>query len=381
VKKVIIAAVCVFSIALAQYGELSMSDLESNKLGGGLSVLSTPSGNPVVNLGLKPNLKFGDFGLGLDVNFAFPEDKRPAGLEWVVFRYAEYDNGVFGVRYGLLSNVTYGYGLVVDSYTTMKTVGSAFTPDQGGFKAYSKNFAPIGIYALSTAGNVYGARLTYDLAKVPVIEKPLVLGGSYMTDTDGTGTNNVGIGVYTYGADLGVKIIDNMLDVFVEYGSLNDATGKLSSGIATGMNAKFGSLFDLRFELRNFEANFIPGYFNSTYEISPVDLSTVNTPAMSGYFGGIMMDFLGYGKASIGYTAYDGQDPLLKGALAFKEINKVSGILSYEKQFPNNDEVISGKFFYSVNSWQQMVVNYRKVGNQPEEYTYEYQFNLDNVFF
>ncbi len=368
-KKWIATIVICSVLGYAGYGDLSLADLEKPGTALSFMVLKTKSNDTAYNLGLAPEVHLGDFGLGVNLNLVLPDSKRAdSGLDWLVFRYSEYDNQTFGLRYGVLDNINYGYGLICDRYTTLKTASTgSFSSDQGGIKAYSKNFSPFGIYALSTASNVYGGRLTYDFAKVPIIEKPLILGGTYLRDDQRN--------TYGYAGDIGVSIIDDIMSVYMEYGGLSNK----STGLATGINAKLFSLAEGRLELRNFQENFVPAYFNSTHEVSPINLN-LTSPAASGWFGGLTFDLLSFAKASIGYTAYASQQPYLKGAFVFKEINNTSGLIQYEKVFPTNDEVWTGKFYYKVNSWQTLITNYRKVGNQPETYTFEYQFGLPSLF-
>ncbi|MFH1429473.1 MAG: hypothetical protein ABIH39_06990, partial [Candidatus Margulisiibacteriota bacterium] len=91
--------------------------LETNITGGVGTIIS--NGDSVLNTFIRSDFKLSPWGLGLDLNFPIPEDKKPTDLDTIVLRYAEYDDGTWGLRLGTLEKLTYGYGLVMDNYSTL----------------------------------------------------------------------------------------------------------------------------------------------------------------------------------------------------------------------------------------------------------------------
>ena len=67
---------------------------------------------------LSPDFKLGPLDLGLNFNLYLPLKSAnfyPSDLSFVTLRYLGYDDGQFGIQYGRLQNVTYGYGLLMDN--------------------------------------------------------------------------------------------------------------------------------------------------------------------------------------------------------------------------------------------------------------------------
>ena len=82
---------------------------------GGISIGYVKVGSEEVgNLAWHPDLRMGPFGMGADINVALGQNK-PAGYEHVVLRYAEYDDGMKGLRYGIIDNLTWGHGLLISN--------------------------------------------------------------------------------------------------------------------------------------------------------------------------------------------------------------------------------------------------------------------------
>ena len=152
------------------------TQLQSNI--GGLSIGFIKVGTQdVTTLAWRPDFKFGPWGLGADVNLALGENK-PAGYENAVLRYVEYDDSKRGLRYGVLSGVTYGHGLIMNNYTTRLSNQVLLTNEQMGFKGYldMDQYVVRGLY---TRSNIQAVRVEER------INPMLTLGQYYISDTTG----------------------------------------------------------------------------------------------------------------------------------------------------------------------------------------------------
>ena len=369
--KTIILLTLIAMCSFAEFGELSLDDLDQG--GGSLSIISV-AGKNVLNMNMARDFALGDFKLGLGLNIVIPEAERPSGLNLLEFRFIEYDNKMYGLRYGILSGVTYGYGLIMDNYNSAPGI-TYFDQSKGGIKGYTKIFEPLGIYGMYTNSQLLGARLTYDLADVPVINKPLVIGGSYVRDANGvvSGNQTYNQNANAYEIDLGVNLIENFLDMFIEYGSISNG----SSGWATGLKFNMGEGFNIKTEFRSFGKNFVPGFFNSQYESNPIDLATYSSSATIGYFLGLDFSLLPLGMVSIGYADYGNTDPAFKGSVIFKEVMGYTGIISYEKYvFLSTPYEVRGTIMYKLTPYTSAVVDIIKIGDGEPTYTTSVKMNF-----
>ena len=116
------------------------------------------SGQKVGAFSWHPNYKFGAWSAGIDLNVLMA-DSRPAEFQDVVLRYAEYDDGMKGLRYGFLTSVTYGWGLLMSNYSTVAGGPVQLTNKQVGLKGYAY-WGTNSIGAMGTWSNVYALRLT-----------------------------------------------------------------------------------------------------------------------------------------------------------------------------------------------------------------------------
>jgi hypothetical protein len=223
-----------------------------------------------------PDFKTGPFGIGLDVNIPLG-DKRPADFESVVVRYAEYDSGTWGVKYGILDKVTYGSGLLMNNYSTRTKGGALLSNKQVGVKAYLGGglvgYDMATLHMLGTWSNLYVVRLTEKVLP------QLTLGQTYITDTNGVGTLEAQSG---YGIDAIVPLFTGA-QLYAEYAKLINYGAGYNAGLGLAYNLSSMLDFKLNAEWRAIESNFIPGYYNEQYETNPLNLSKYSGKAQTGY--------------------------------------------------------------------------------------------------
>ncbi len=368
----IVIILFVFSTAFTRYGSLAVNDLEQSR-GGTFSMISN-EGQNVLNMNIDRDFTFKEVSARAGVNIVFPENKRPPGLSLIEIKYVQYDNGLWGMRFGQLSQESYGYGLVMDGYNS-SPASTYFNMSRAGFKGYSKSFFPLGIYGMYAGTGVVGARLTYDLLKVPGLETPVVAGVTYVADCDGILNSNgtlINKGAYGYSADVGFKLVKPWMDAYMEYGTLSNR----SNALTIGTKIDGGNVFDFRVEYRILGENFMPNIFNASYEMAPMDITSA-FPATNGYFLGAAVRLMPLGIVSVGYEKYSNREPLLRGAVAFNEIKGMSGVVSYEQTLlPAVPYKITGVFIYPLNAITSLVTYYEQIGKNEASYTLAYKLRF-----
>ncbi|MFH1762269.1 MAG: hypothetical protein ABIA63_14320 [bacterium] len=347
------------------YGEGFSSAMgrTSNGISAGYQKVGTTE---TVVLSWRPNFKWGAWGLGMDFNAPIGNE-RPEGFESIVFRYAEYDDGDKGVRYGILENVTLGHGLLMDNYTTYRS--SSIVPDNNdmGLKGYYKH----DIYKasfMSTWSHVYAVEVSEQ------VYPWLVLGQYYVSDADGvTITENSGL-QREYPSQSGIGGYALMplwggINGYVEAAKIFRYGKGYSAGIDWMQNL---IVMDAAFnaEYRVLEKNFIPGYFGPEYETNPVNIASAAATSVNknGYliqFATRSMDLLNLNAI---YEDYDSTDPSLFAEGTVKASDKVY-VSAYFDQ-PNfaslrsvsleDGAIIGGTLSYMYNPFTVIKTHYRK---------------------
>ncbi|HAR63437.1 MAG: hypothetical protein DKM50_12140 [Candidatus Margulisiibacteriota bacterium] len=334
-------------------------DNMSGKGTGGVSIISS-GGKSATVLTLSPTLGIGNFGFGLDVNLFMPAENKPKNASFVSIRYVEYDDGINGIRYGVLSGITLGYGLIMNDYSTEVNGSTIFDPSKAGVKAYTNAFNPYGMMAVITNTKVYAGRLTYQPAELELLGKQVKLGLSYAVDNDGVSNTagTIGKGQAAMAADAGWLVFGDAGTLFVEVGQLIN----YSKGGMTGVKGKVFNFLDYQVDYRTFGSKFVPGYFNYQYELSPTDLETVNLGSMSGYHGSLGFSIFNLANfiaeyQNIKYKNKAKEDPSLKAILTVNEIAGVSAQARYEQvQMTSFSKIGSGGANIAVDTYAPLTM-------------------------
>ncbi len=307
-------------------------------------------------LSLRTYIESGDFVFAGDGNLFVTERKSPS-FESLVLRTAEYDNGTFGIRFSPLSNITFGSGLLIKNYSGTVAGPILLNNQQIGAKSYyiSNIFA---YEAFGTSSHIYGVRFSQDF-------QFLSLGESYVADPNIFGysvdfTIPLGFDTYLYGEAARLK----------EYGS------GTSLGILWGYNLILVGA-SARVERRFLDSDFIPEYFNSEYEINPIDLLMVRetTFRKDGILAEVRATLLGSANFNIVYENYEGSnyifgsdlslnlfDILVLGAFvkqpAFKNFRTVSGA---------QGDAVGGGIELRLTESITLAGNYKKVYNPTDK--------------
>ncbi len=293
---------------------------------------------------IRPEIALGNWGMGLDLNFDINKNGniRKENFNELsdylsiirYIRYGEKHDPVY-IKLGALDYYNLGYGNIMYQYNNSpsidsRKIGLVTDIDFGsfGFESIYSTFAEAGV----TAVRAYVRPLRYtNLADVPVIGN-LVVGGSYAVDFNKY-SGIVYVPDYSkatpvpprptlnalkpedkgrmqiVGVDLGLPIINTSmfnLQLYTDYTKIIN----YGSGVATGIMLDLNGLGILnasaRLERRFNQAQYIPSYFNSMYEIQRYQFDTANSTFSSkanllssmtntdnGYFGELDLHFLG----------------------------------------------------------------------------------------
>ena len=269
---------------------------------------------PHQKIGLYPEFAIGKFGIGLDLSFHifFENDNiKFREQDWVPddptfsnvlslylskFRYIRY--GQKGepiyVRFGAINNGTIGNGFFMGGYTNTlflpKTLllGLIFDLDGNLF-----NFPFIGFETLAsdvaglvTKGDLFGTRFyVRPLAKIdnPVF-KNLQIGISSVADFDPyryadsetisdselAGINTDDAKVWTLGMDFRLPLLSKDMFTLITYGDIGTIRWESLGGM-TGFGGRIAKIVIYDFNIKIIGENFIPVYFDSSYDLSRVD--------------------------------------------------------------------------------------------------------------
>ncbi len=358
------------------------TQISSNIAGISIGYIKVGS-DEVGNLAWHPDFKIGPWGLGADVNLALG-DKKPSGYENVVLRYLEFDDGKKGLRYGVIDNLTWGHGLLMRGYSTRVAGPVLLNNEQMGMKGYFDTGKYVFRF-LGTRRNVYGLRLEERVHPL------LILGQTYITDTDGVqlaGTPEVQK-ISGAGLDATVPLPFNF-EGYAEWAQLLGRGSGLSVGIDWAYDLMVINTSFLA-EYRFLDNNFVPGYFDANYETNPINLSLAAATGnrKNGYLVQYGLKAMDMASLSISYENYIDSDASLAGELYGKLPQNIE-ISGYYKQPKfvrfssisfDQGAVAGASIAYPLNQFTKLVLNYKKVfnpntGKVEESQFYEIKLNF-----
>ena len=347
-------------------------------------------GKNFIKAGLSPDLKLGPIDLGIDANIYLPQNNTgpyPSELSFLTLRYVGYNHkNRHGFKYGRLNNVTLGYGLLMDGYDTGYGGSSEFTNNKAGFYGYAtiSNFKS---YALWTASNVKGGRLTYTLPAFPIKQLPIIFGATYLTDSDGINETYSEKRVSrkeqsAYGVDIGVPIFGELLTSYIEYTQLENH----GRGASIGFKGSLIGQVNYRAEYRKLGTDFVPGYFSNAYEATSFDFETdALDKAVSGFLVAADTSFMqDHYKAGLMYEKYDDRD-LLTAAVGWRQTSNTVGVINYTVPFQGKDNATSqADILYITGKPIDYVISIKRIYLTSDSFTESYsvgvRFNMDKLF-
>ncbi|MCX8056058.1 MAG: hypothetical protein N3F03_00425 [Ignavibacteria bacterium] len=325
-----------------------LRDLKNNnQFTGGLG-LSWINGEPYYLFNLSPDLSFGKFGIGLDVNFRIDRNGNLRNEDFNTFsdylsliKYVRYGQKrePFYIRVGGLDRAILGQGNIVYYYNNRasydnRKIGVELDIDFGkfGFESVYGDLSGKGLLGLR--GYTRPLQFT-DLKNVPIIGK-LEIGGTFATDlNDYSGVTNATIDPNTKSlkilsdeGNISIVGLDALLPIFksnivnIDLYSNFTKILKFGSGATLGAGFSFNGLgivsVDLKFERWFNGDQFIPRYFNQLYEVNRLrvdsSIGLVGSRARelksarslgNSYYGELLIDLLNFVQIFGSYSRYD----------------------------------------------------------------------------
>ncbi len=321
----------VFLFTTPVFSQFDFNDQDSGMIQGGLGT-SWINGSPYYTFRFRPEIAFGKFGMGLDLNLEFngdgirTEDFKTVSDYLAIIRYIRWGHkhDPLYIRVGALDYATLGYGNIMYLYNNSpsfdaRTIGLSFDFDTGkfGVETVYSNLAEAGV--LGVRGFVRPLKFTA-ASGIPIISG-LEIGASYATDLN----NNAGIlGGYTdangsfvdtlttdkpqiVSADIGLPIFNNSIfDARLYY--------TYTKILNYGQGQAYGLLFNMNFPILNIRMKFertmngkqyLPSYFDALYELDRfsysgngvtsklASLQNASEDDNNGWYGGLLVKVLG----------------------------------------------------------------------------------------
>lgn len=318
--------------------------------------------------------RFSVYGLELELGLTgyVPLGNAPhiQSADSITLRSLAYDyNNTHGFKYGRLSNVTLGQGLLVDHFDSGAGGTSEFVQRKAAFMGYTSLYNTQ-LTALASGENVHAVRLARPLFSIGDI--PVVMGVTYAEDTDGIDDASSGVRVTRpkqqgFAGDIALPVGGNFLTLYSEYAELTDR-GK---GVSLGLRGDLYSLFTYRAEYRDLSQGFAPGYFNHSYQSTSFSFQTdAIKKRMSGFLvdaGTQIMD--DYIKAGLRYERYDSTD-VLSLAAGFRKIGPLTGVINGIKPFNSADTtaVITADIYYETGKLYTLLFRIKRIYTTRTQY-------------
>ncbi len=324
---------CLVAMGFSQYadGRLGYMGDQRGRVMGGIGFARIDEGdqsNTYISIGLRPELAFGKFGIGLNINLLFnTENGRIRQKDWNssydylrLIRYLRYGRKLDPIyaRVGTLDAARLGHGFIVNYYTNEasydnRKIGLEFDLDFGkfGFETITSNTARGELLALR--GYYRPLRST----ELPII-KNFALGASFARDFDPDARSKTSDGVSVYGFDVELPLVRSQIfNTYLyydwakirAYSSLEEKTRDFGSGQAVGIYSGLGNLLGIlelaaRLERRWLGKEFMASYFDPFYEVErfqirggdtlhKADYLTTITSETNGVFGELYGNLLG----------------------------------------------------------------------------------------
>ena len=281
------------------------------------------------------------------------------GLESVVNRYMEYDNGRFGIRYAPIENMSFGYGLLLNDLSTAYYQPAFLTNDQSGLRVYY-DFDSFILEAMGTYSHLYGIRMK----NLKFLN--MDMGLEYLSDD--TAATREGYGSRLFGGYAELPVTD-VISLFAESG--NSSNG--GEGSMAGVSADYDFLFAfVKMSAASVSMNnkFVPGYFTTGYDIDPVELASLETESVQRCGSMLNFDVGILGLVALDYCSenYTDGGSANSGSFLFSPLDRLN-ITGFIKELSFSDfrpvkgkdsDIIGGTIDYKLLNGLYASLNYKK---------------------
>jgi len=374
------------SAALAQ-SSLIQKQQQSVMGGFGMTFID---GEPYYLFNIAPELAFGKFGVGLDINLRMGKNGKlrtedfDEGYDYLrMIRYIRYGTKKepIYVRLGVLDYSRLGHGYIMYNYRNsasydLRKFGLEFDLDfeKFGFESVYSDFGAGGVFGLRS----YVRPLQYtSVASVPIIGG-FEVGLTYAADVnkdanktwgDPTGTTanaKDGGSLGVIGFDFGLPLLTMPTinsTLYFDYAKISN----FGSGSALGIDLNFSGLGVLglgaKYERRWIGDQFVPSYFDALYEKErylPIDTTRFFSKAQmlsgatktEGYYGEILISILGRFNIVGGYQSPVGVRNQGILHLEFDPGDVIPGIIlnaGYDKKYVGRVFKVDNNSLFFVN--------------------------------
>jgi len=364
IKKIcLFLLLCVSTISAVEYQLADFMKEDSNIDAGYVNIDS----DSFFKVGLNPDFKWKMLELGLNVNLYVPlgDYDVPDDLDWVALRHLGINyKDIHGIKFGKLRNITLGQGLLVDDFST--GTSTQFVQSETGVIGFT-TILDTKITAMQTVENVQAVRVERPV--VAVANTPVIVGATFAQDTDGIDADDITRAEQSgYAADISYPIGGEVFTLYAEYAELTD----YGSGASAGARGSLFNLISYKAEYRTLGTSFAPGYFNSTYQETSFDFSTdALSEKVSGFLVNAGTSFMGdFAKAAVQYELYD-EINVLSGALGWKQIGPVTGVVNVSKPFnaQDNSAIVVADLYYRTGKFYDLIIRHKRVYETSDDYT------------
>jgi hypothetical protein len=363
----LLIVILIFSLTLSAQSVDDKFEMpgEGNGVNGGVGV-TWIDGKAFTQVTIAPDLAFGKFGIGLNIELLFNNEDglkfRETGWDdgagWLrAIRYIRWGHKYdpLYIRLGTLNGTSLGNGFIMgyysnDAYYDYRKIGLVLDINRGAFGIETMTSS---LQNLEIIGTRLYVRPLHSSGLF--IIKNLELGGTFVGDFDPDERKATDDGVKEWGIDITLPIVKTdyfRLAVYGDFAKIIDYGSGAVVGIRSDLPGLVG-LFSLSAKLeRRFNGDqFLPNYFNSLYELErkPLDaayysselagtatkeeyLATVKSSG--GIFGELAGHILGKIKLGGSYQSLNGvknSGILHLEAKAFDLIPSIRAQISYDK--------------------------------------------------
>ncbi|MFH1897275.1 MAG: FecR family protein [Candidatus Desantisbacteria bacterium] len=346
---------------------------------GGLLGSKMIDGKYYSELIIQPDISFGKLGIGLNILARWNEDgfrKKDwddAGNIIRYIRWAEKGDKPLYARLGNLEKATLGHGFILNHYsnqgtdTSKNALGSEIDVNlkNSGVETVVNNITDPRLFG----GRFYCKPLKMMNVNIPILSR-IDLGLSGVTDTEpqqGTGTKEA---LTVYGVDIGMPIFGNLLKVYADMAKIQD----FGQGMAYGLGGEkhvgwIDATLGYKIEMRNLGEKFVPGVFNSLYEVMrPGTLSLSSAKKSSGQYTEISLGILKAINMGFSMENFKEGEPRVHGELSVNSASiplisepNIGVSLSYDHQKNTKNSVFTQEITYGLSNNITLVYIYRGV--------------------
>jgi hypothetical protein len=319
-------------------------------------------------LSLQSDYSSGDYSLGYTINANL--SNVDYGMESLVIKYLEYDDGTMGIRYAPIENMSFGYGLLLNDLNTTYSQPPFLQNEQSGLRVYC-DFDDFALEGFGTYSHLYGLR----------IKNFSIFNANFGLEclSDAGQTSAEAFGRSAYGAYMELPITDVFSLIAETAASSNGGEGNMA-----GASLDYDLIFaysEINVAAVSFNDRFIPAYFTSGYDIDPVDFSSIEAPGRRRYgtmtaFNMGLLGLISLNYMNENYT--DGGSANSAGLLITPwDRLSISGFvkeLSFRDYRPvkgGDSNIIGGYVEYKMRSGISTSLNYRKAIDEDTIKPYE----------